>query len=252
MLGDDQDGHQITFASFLSLSTSSATEPTLLPALALRRLLDLERDQARREIDAESGGRQLLDRLLLRLHDVGQRGVARLVEPQIGGDDRRQLERDRLQPAIDLARDLRLAALDRELRGEGALRPAEQGRQHLAGLVAVVVDRLLAEDDELGCSFVDDRLQQLGDRERLQLGIGLDLDAAIGAHGERGADRLLALLRAHRDGDDLAGDAGFLEPNRLLDADLVERVHRHLDVRRSRRRCCPPSPGPSRCSRSPA
>ena len=37
-----------------------------------------------------------------------------------------------------------------DLRGEGALAPAGQRGEHLAGLVAVVVDRLLAEDDEAG------------------------------------------------------------------------------------------------------
>ena len=51
-----------------------------------------------------------------------------------------------------------LVALDHELGGEGALRPAEQRRQHLAGLVAIVVDRLLAEDDEAGLLRLDDRL----------------------------------------------------------------------------------------------
>ena len=59
------------------------------------------------------------------------------------------------------------AVLDHELGGEGALRPAEQRGQHLAGLIAVVVDRLLAEDDELGLFRVDDALQELGDGERL-------------------------------------------------------------------------------------
>ncbi len=33
VLGEYQDSHQITFASFFSLSTSSATDPTLMPAL---------------------------------------------------------------------------------------------------------------------------------------------------------------------------------------------------------------------------
>ena len=57
---------------------------------------------------------------------------------------------ERLEAAVDLARHVRLLAVDHDLGGEGRLRPAEQGGQHLAGLVAVVVDRLLAEDDEAG------------------------------------------------------------------------------------------------------
>ena len=43
VFGNDESSHQITRASVLSLSTSSATEPTLTPALALWRLVDFER-----------------------------------------------------------------------------------------------------------------------------------------------------------------------------------------------------------------
>src|SRR5260370_15290783 len=67
----------------------------------LGRLQDLE---ARRDVDAVVGGGLFVDRLLLGLHDVGQRGVARLGEAQIGGDDRPQLQFDGLQAAVDLAR----------------------------------------------------------------------------------------------------------------------------------------------------
>ena len=44
---------QITLASFLSLSTSSATRADLDAGRALGRLGDLERLQARRDVDAE-------------------------------------------------------------------------------------------------------------------------------------------------------------------------------------------------------
>ena len=73
-----------------------------------------------------------------------------------------------------------MTAFDRELRGEGRLRPTEQRRQHLPGLIAVVVDRLLAENDDLGLLFEDHRLEELGDGERLKLASGFDEDAAIG------------------------------------------------------------------------
>jgi hypothetical protein len=53
-----------------------------------------------------------------------------------------------------------------------------------------------------GCSFVDHRLQDLGDRERLDNSFGLHQDAAVGAHGETGADRLRRLRRADRDHHD--------------------------------------------------
>ena len=60
--------------------------------------------------------------------------------------------------------------------------------------------------------------------------VDLHQDAAVGAHGERGADGLGRLLRADRNRDDLGRLAGFLQPDRLFDRDLVERIHRHLDV----------------------
>ena len=43
-----------------------------------------------------------------------------------------------------------LSADELDLRGEGRLRPAEQLGEHLADCVRVVVDRLLAHDDEVG------------------------------------------------------------------------------------------------------
>ena len=127
---------------------------------------------------------------------------------------------------------MRRVALDHELGGECRLRPAEQRRQHLAGLIAIVVDRLLAEDDEARLLRVDDALQDLGDRQRLdRLPLGrFDEKAAIGAHRQRGADRLLRLGGADGDGDDLLDLALLLETDDLLDGDLVEGVHRHLDI----------------------
>ena len=53
--------------------------------------------------------------------------------------------------------------------------------------------------------------------------VDLHEDAAIGAHGQTGADRLRRLRRADRDHDDLGRLAGFLEPQRLFHRDLVER-----------------------------
>jgi len=90
----------------------------------------------------------------------------------------------------------------------------------------------LWEDDEARLFLGDHRLQQLGHGQRLQLHIRVHVDAAVGAHGERRADRLLALLDAAGDGDDFRGLAGFLEAERLFHADLIEGVHGHLDVGR--------------------
>ena len=135
-----------------------------------------------------------------------------------------------LHAAVDLARDFDRAVADDDLGGERALAPAGQRRQHLPGLVRVVVDRLLAHDDEARLLGGDDALEELGDRQRLDERVGLDQDSAIGAHGERGANGLARLRRADRDDDHFARLAGFLLPQRFLDGDLVERIHRHLDV----------------------
>ena len=94
----------------------------------------------------------------------------------------------------------------------------------------IVVDRLLAEDDQAGLLLVDDGLEDLGDRQRLDIAFGLHQDAAVGAHGERGADGFRGLRRADRHHDDLGGLAGFLQAERFFDRDFVERIHRHLDV----------------------
>src|SRR6202030_2346084 len=105
-----------------------------------------------------------------------------------------------------------------------ALWPAEKSCQHLSGLIAVVVDRLLAEDDELGLLRVDDGLQELGDGERLYNRAlrRLDEDAAVGANRLRGADRLLRLRRPDGDDDDLGRRTLLLQTHCLLDGDLVE------------------------------
>jgi quercetin dioxygenase-like cupin family protein len=125
----------------------------------------------------------------------------------------------------------RAAVADLDLRGEGALGPAEQGGQHLAGLVGMSSSiACLPRITSCGCSLLHHRLQDLGDGQRLDHAVGLDQDAAVGAHGQRGADRSLRLGRADRDHDDLGRLAGFLQAQRFLDRDLVEGVHRHLDV----------------------
>src|SRR5262245_9187351 len=58
----------------------------LAPGGALGRILELHDLHPRRDVDAEIGHRNLLQLLLARLHDAGQRCVARLVQPEIGRD----------------------------------------------------------------------------------------------------------------------------------------------------------------------
>src|SRR3954469_995401 len=94
--------------------------------LALRRLDHFQRLQARRHVDAERVRLQRLERLLLRFHDVRQRDIARFVEAQVGSDDRRQLDGNGFQAAIDFTRDFGARRGELDLGGEGCLGPAHQ------------------------------------------------------------------------------------------------------------------------------
>ena len=58
----------------------------------------------------------------------------------------------------------------------------------------------------------------------------LHQDAAVGAHGERGAQRFLGPNWPDGHRDDFGGRALFLELDGLFDRDLVEGVDRHFHV----------------------
>src|SRR5262249_32712549 len=73
-------------------------------------------------------------------------------------------------------------------------------------------------------------LQQFGDCKWLNGCVRLDQDGAVGAHGERGPERILRLGVADRHSDNLRCLAAFLDAHSFLDGNLVERVHRHFDV----------------------
>ena len=183
------------------------------------------------DVDAERGGRDRLERLLLRLHDVRQRRVARLVQAQVGGDDRGQLHRQRLEAAVDLAlRPSRLPSAMSTFEANVACGQSSSAASIWPVWLAVVVDRLLAEDDELRLLLVDQRLQQLGHRERLQSSTSVSTRIARSAPSASAVRSVSWQRDAARHGDDLGGDALFLQPHRLLDGDLVERIHRHLHV----------------------
>src|SRR5450830_2064962 len=111
---------------------------------ALGWLDDFQGFQAWRDIDAQVFRLDGLERLFLGLHDVRQGHIAWLVQTQIGGDDRWQGQCQGFQAAVDFARDGDFAVFQHDFRGERGLRPTQQGCQHLAGLVAVVIDGLLA------------------------------------------------------------------------------------------------------------
>ena len=184
--------------------------------------------------DAEIRQRLLLERLLLGLHDVGQARVPGLVEAQVGRDDHGQLGLERLDTAVHLPRHLHAVAGELDLASLGSLRPAKKTSQHLARLAGVVVDALLAEDNEVALVLVDSGLEQLGDAQGLEVLalLGLDVDGAVGAHGHGGAQDVLSLGRTRADDADIL-DGGLLaltNAHTLFDRELVERVHAVLDA----------------------
>jgi hypothetical protein len=87
-----------------------------------------------------------------------------------------------------------------------------------------------ADDDEAGLFGFGNALDDLGHRERLDQFIGLDEDRAIGAHGKCGAQRLFGFRRTDGDDHDFLGLARFLQAQRFLNGDFVERIHRHLHI----------------------
>ena len=110
------------------------------------------------------------------------------------------------------------------------MRPAHQRRQHLAGGVHVIINRLLAQDHQIRRFLGDDRLQDFRDRERFQHAIMLHQDAAISAHGQRRANLFLRHGGACGYRDDFGGHALFLEPHGFFHRDFVKGVHGHFDI----------------------
>jgi hypothetical protein len=172
VFGNDegQCGHvQITFASFFSLSTSVATSGTFTPALRLGGSLTLSVFRRGLTSTPRSAGLEDVERLLLGLHDVGQRHVARLVQAQVGGDDRRQREEMVSRPPSTSRVTRCLVGGHSTLEAKVAcgrsasaasIWPVWLASSSMACLPRMTRRRLL---------LVDQRLEQLGHGQRLQL-----------------------------------------------------------------------------------
>ena len=134
----------------------------------------------------------------LGLHDVGQGHITWLVQTQVGGDHSRHAQGQNFQAAIHFACHLRFAVNYFHFGRKSSLRQVRQGRQHLTGLVAIVVNGLFAQDDQTRLFFVDQGFQQFGNGQRLQFQVGgrFDQDTAIGTNGHGSAQSFLALCHA--------------------------------------------------------
>src|SRR5690606_19593963 len=80
--------------------------------LAGSRRFDLDGGQTRLNVNAQIGGADGIQGLLLGLHDVGQGSVAGLVQTQVGGDHRRQGQSHGGQTAVDFTGNVDLVAFD--------------------------------------------------------------------------------------------------------------------------------------------
>src|SRR5690606_24530133 len=230
VFSDNQDSHLDYLRLVLQFFDQFGNGLDLDAGAASGRSLDLDGLDGGSHGDAQSVRSDGFQRLLLGLHDVRQGSVARLVQTQVGGDDGRQAQRNGLQTAVDLTGDVELVASNFDLGGEGALGETGQCAEHLASLVVVAVDGLLAKDDQLRLLLVDHGLQHLGDGQRVQFFIAFDQDGAIGTQCQSGTQLLLSGVRANGDDYDLARNALLFQAHGFFHGDFAEGVHRHLDV----------------------
>merc|ERR1719235_2740580 len=125
-----------------------------------------------------------------------------------------------------------LAVCHSHLGCEGSLRPVHDRSKHLAGLVTVVVDGLLAKQNDFGVLSLHDRLEQLCYRQWLKFRVRQDVHPPVSAHGEGSPNCVLASLRSHRHGDDFLCKSLLFESDGLFHRYLAEGVYAHLYVRR--------------------
>src|SRR3990167_3124749 len=230
VFSNDEYGHSDHLRFVLEFFDQGGHVGHLHACAALGRFADLEGLEARGHVHAQVFGLEGVKLLLLGLHDVGQGDVARLVQAQVGGDDGGQGDGEGFEAAVHFAGDGGLAVGHFHLAGEGGLGQIGQGGEHLADLVVVAVDGLFAQEDEAGLFLVHQGLEQFGDGQGLQFGVGFDEDAAVGTNGHGGAQGFLALGVAAGDGDDFGDGALFFQAHGFFDGDFVEGVHAHLHV----------------------
>ena len=114
VLRDDEHAAHDSTPRASSTATSSATSLTRTPAARAGGAVKSCTVNCCCGLDAELCERQHGERLALRLEDLGQLDVARLIQPQVRRDDGRQVDLERLEAGVDLARHGRDVAGDRD------------------------------------------------------------------------------------------------------------------------------------------
>ncbi len=105
-----------------------------------------------------------------------------------------------------------------------------QRGEHLAGLVVVGVDGLLAQHHQPRLLLFDHFGQQLGHGQGFGALVGFDMNGAVGAQRQRRTQLLLGGFGPYRDGDDFCRHALLFQAYRLFHGNFAERVHGHFDV----------------------
>ena len=117
---------------------------------------------------------------------------------------------------------------------KGGLRKATQGGEHLARLIGVIVNGLLAHHHKVGSLASHHGRQQFGNCQWLQtrrLGIiKHHQHRTVSPHGHGRSQHILAHRGAATHGHHLGGHARFLKPNRLLHRNFIKGVHAHFHV----------------------
>ena len=162
--------------------------------------------------------------------DVPLRRPDAFVDPLGDGDDRGEVELVGVVALVGLAAAAQAVPGRLQPVDVRELGPAEERRHLGRHLPRLRVDRLAAAEDEVGALLLDGERQR--PRRADRVGDGEDLvvqvDRAVGAHGEGHPQRVLRLRRPHRHGHDLA-TVLVAEPDRLgdrVDVELVQ-LERH-------------------------
>ncbi len=237
--------HHSTLASARSSSTSCdavvATSPSRILAPVPARGKSTARISTREPGgaglpfgQAELGARQARDLLALRLHDALERRVARMVDAGLHLEHRRQPQAEDLVLArFHLAHDARrpAAVLDLDAHHQPGVRQSESSGHQGRGDAPAQVVRLRAGEDQVERLASDRRGEsargrhRVAQRERRIVQVG----GAIGAQGERLAQRLAHALGAEAEHHHLAA-ALLADLERLLERALVALVDDEREV----------------------
>ena len=117
-----------------------------------------------------------------------------------------------------------------ELGCKSALPHVGQRTQHLSCLVVVAVNGLLTQDDQIGLLLIDHALQELGHFKGLWASVYLNMNTAISAERQRGANLLLTAFVAHGDDHHLGYRSRLFQAHCFFNSDFTKGIDSHFDV----------------------